>query len=80
MWQARKWRHELDSHLLSPMWDGGAGCHFYVNELAEMKVGLATVFVIPLRWVTYRGEVYADAMGVTIDSLVGSFVAVYKVF
>ncbi len=44
--------------LLSPMFDTG-GRHFYVNKVAELQDGRK---VIPLRWVTFKGNVYADAM------------------
>ncbi|KAF8899970.1 hypothetical protein CPB85DRAFT_1228946, partial [Mucidula mucida] len=58
VWHAAKWRCTMSLDLLSPMFDAG-GRHFYVNEVAELQDGRK---VIPLRWVTFKGNVYADAM------------------
>ena len=52
---------------LSPMWDAGGGVHYYVNELAQCLNGQ---YVIPIRWITFRGEVYADAHQVTLNTCV----------
>ena len=65
VWHANKWRYEMDLDLLSPMFDAGHGRHFYVNELAQLR---NEQYVIPFRWVTRDGEVYADAWSVSFDS------------
>ncbi|EKM48298.1 uncharacterized protein PHACADRAFT_109167 [Phanerochaete carnosa HHB-10118-sp] len=67
VWHANKWRHEMDTRMLSPMYDASAGKHFYVDELAKLQDG---TFVIPIRWVVVHGEVHADAFTVTIDQSV----------
>lgn len=54
----------MDRDLLSPMYDAGNGRHFYVNELAQLQDGRYT---IPIRWVTYQGEVCADAWNVSVN-------------
>lgn len=65
VWHGNKWRNDMDLDVLSPMYDGGGGQHYYVNELAELDDGQ---LVIPFRWVVYRGEVHADAWHVTFNS------------
>jgi hypothetical protein len=56
----------MDLDILSPMFDAGTS-HYYVNELALLKNG---DFVIPIRWVTMGGKVYADAYSVIVDDKV----------
>ncbi|KAJ7207641.1 hypothetical protein GGX14DRAFT_567587 [Mycena pura] len=65
IWHALKWRKGLDLDVLSPMYDAGT-THYYVNELARAKDGK---LVIPIRWLIFRGDVYADAFTVTIDEV-----------
>ncbi|KAJ7280031.1 hypothetical protein C8J57DRAFT_1712078 [Mycena rebaudengoi] len=63
IWHAQKWRKNMDLDILSPMFDAGTS-HYYVNELALLKNG---DFVIPIRWATMGGKVYADAYSVIVD-------------
>ena len=49
------------------MYDAGFCRHFYVNELARLK---SSALVIPLRWVTFRGDVCADVFDVELNEMV----------
>jgi len=60
IWHAEKWQKELDPRLLSPMYADGDR-HFYVLEFARLKNGN---FVVPVRWLTQKGRVKADAFEV----------------
>jgi hypothetical protein len=64
IWHAEKWRKDLDSANLAPMYDDLHGKHYYINELARLK---NRDFVIPMRWVKWRGRVHADVFRVTFD-------------
>ncbi|KAJ7306913.1 hypothetical protein DFH08DRAFT_927472 [Mycena albidolilacea] len=66
IWHAAKWRKTMDLDILSPMYDAGV-THYYVNEVARLRDGK---FVIPIRWVKFRGRIYADAFSVTFDDQV----------
>ncbi|KAF7351608.1 hypothetical protein MSAN_01593300 [Mycena sanguinolenta] len=63
-WHAQKWRKTMDLDILSPMYATGLK-HYYVNEVCQLGDGS---FVVPVRWVTFRGKIYADAFSVTFDS------------
>ncbi|KAJ7693775.1 hypothetical protein B0H16DRAFT_1848276 [Mycena metata] len=63
IWHADKWRKNMDLDILSPMYNAGLR-HYYVNEVARLRDG---TLVVPIRWVKFRGRVYADAFGVSFD-------------
>lgn len=56
-WEADKIR-ELDLDLLTPMYAQGHH-HFYVCELAQLDT---KDFVVPLRWITINGTIFADSV------------------
>ncbi|KAJ7206206.1 hypothetical protein C8J57DRAFT_1258525 [Mycena rebaudengoi] len=63
IWQAQKWQKDMDLDVLSPMHAAGMTNH-YVNEVSRLRDGN---LVIPIRWVKFRGKVYADAFSVTFN-------------
>jgi len=59
IWHGRRWRHDLDRHLLSPMFDAGGSRHYFIDEPALLLDGR---MVIPLRWLEDEdGLVWFDA-------------------
>ena len=70
VYHAQKWHKDIDRHALSPMYDAGT-CHYYIDELAQLKNGS---FVIPVRWLEdCTGSVFADAYAVVLDDQVSFF-------
>jgi hypothetical protein len=69
--QADKWTKEVDFNDLSPMWadwKNASHKHFYVKELAQLKDGK---FVVPLRWIIFQKEEYAEVYNVIHYPAVG---------
>ncbi|KAJ6579022.1 hypothetical protein B0H10DRAFT_2443543 [Mycena sp. CBHHK59/15] len=61
---ADKWTKEVDLDDLSPMWadwSKSAHKHFYIKELAQLQNGK---FGIPMRWVIFNKEEYAEVYNV----------------
>jgi hypothetical protein len=71
IWHAEKWRKDLDPANLAPMYNDLHGRHYYINELARTKNG---EYIIPVRWVKWRGDIHADAYRVTFDGEVRAVV------
>jgi hypothetical protein len=66
VWHAHKWRHDIDRHAASPMYDAGGGRHYFIDEPACLENGQ---MVIPVRWVEdERKKVWADAWDVVFDN------------
>ncbi|KAJ6607440.1 hypothetical protein B0H10DRAFT_2166796 [Mycena sp. CBHHK59/15] len=63
IWHAQQWRKNMNLDILSPMYDAGA-THYYVNEVSLLKTGN---FVVPIRWVLFRGRVYANAFSIIFN-------------
>ena len=58
VWHARKWRHDLDRHILSPMYDDEKGRHYFIDEPASLENGEV---VVPVRWLEdEKGVVWAE--------------------
>ncbi|KAI0816060.1 hypothetical protein BC628DRAFT_1414013 [Trametes gibbosa] len=55
IWHTEKWRKGMDVSILSPMFD---------SEWARLRDGR---LIIPKRWVTYKGEVHAEAFVLLAD-------------
>ena len=52
------------------MYDAGS-CHYYIDELAQLKNG---TFVIPVRWLEdHTGCIFADAYTIAFDDQVSDF-------
>lgn len=65
VWHARKWRHDVDRHVLSPMYDAGNQIHYFINKPAMLS---SKKIVVPVRWLQDEdGEIWADAWEVTYD-------------
>ncbi|KAF9780464.1 hypothetical protein BJ322DRAFT_1128850 [Thelephora terrestris] len=60
VWQGEKWRKRIDPRILTPMVAIGSR-HFYVFEFARLRDGR---YIVPERWVKYKGELYAEAFEV----------------
>lgn len=58
-WQAEKWLKEVPIDELSPMWasETRPHTHFYIKELAQLT---DRTFVVPQRWIVFKGEVHGE--------------------
>ncbi|KAJ7698807.1 hypothetical protein B0H14DRAFT_2649370 [Mycena olivaceomarginata] len=63
VWHAQKWRKDMDLDILSPMYDSGAS-HYDVNKVSRLCDGN---FVIPIRWIKFCGEIYADSFSLAYN-------------
>ncbi|KAF7325590.1 hypothetical protein MKEN_00408600 [Mycena kentingensis (nom. inval.)] len=66
-WQARRWRHELDADLTTPMIRVG-NQDFYLNEPCLLNDGTACM---PTRWFTRGDEIYAETWNLVPASING---------
>lgn len=65
IWHAAKWHRDLDRKCLSPMYDAGGGCHYFVDEPARL---VDSRIVVPVRWLeNEEGAVWCDVWEVKID-------------
>lgn len=65
VWHAQKWRHDIDRHILSPMFNAGNSIHYFIDEPAMLSNEKT---VIPVRWLEdEKGQVWADAWEVECD-------------
>ncbi|KZT28379.1 hypothetical protein NEOLEDRAFT_1161183 [Neolentinus lepideus HHB14362 ss-1] len=67
-WQAGKWAKDTDLDLLSPMWADPIKAphqHFYIKEIARLCSGQ---YIIPMRWVKFNKQLYAEACDVVYNS------------
>lgn len=72
VWHARKWRHDINRHILSPMYDAGDGVHYFIDEPAIL---MNAKMVIPVRWLEdEKGVIWADAWEVECDAITVSLV------
>ena len=60
VWQAEKWRKRIDPRILTPMVAVGSK-HFYVFEFSRLRDGR---YIVPERWVKYKGQLHAEAFEV----------------
>ncbi|KAJ7280990.1 hypothetical protein C8J57DRAFT_1501189 [Mycena rebaudengoi] len=63
IWHAQKWQKDMDPDILSPMY-AAQGAHYYVNEVSRLR---DRRLVIPVRWLKFRGKVYADTFAVEFN-------------
>ena len=66
IWHAEKWRKDVDPTNFAPMYNDRHGRHYYINELVRMKNGQ---YVVPVRWVKWRGGEHANAYRVTFNEV-----------
>ncbi|KAF8162732.1 hypothetical protein B0H34DRAFT_763800 [Crassisporium funariophilum] len=67
VWHAEKWRHDLERHVLSPMYDDKKGRHYFIDEPAALNNGN---LVVPVRWLEdERGDAWADVWEVRRDEV-----------
>ncbi|KIJ97058.1 hypothetical protein K443DRAFT_10181 [Laccaria amethystina LaAM-08-1] len=65
VWHTQKWRHDIDWHILSPMYDAGNSVHYFIDEPAIL---LNMKMVIPVQWLEdEKGGIWADAWEVEYD-------------
>lgn len=39
VWHAQKWRHDIDQHILSPMYNAGDSLHYFIDEPTMLSNG-----------------------------------------
>jgi len=67
VWHARKWWHNVDRHILSPMYGTRHNTHYFIDEPAVL---LNKRMVVPVRWLEdEERRVWADVWEIEHDEV-----------